>query len=349
MGAYLELLTHAEERHIPLSAVVELTHACDLDCVMCYLDHVPDPSLDALDHEEWRRVFEQLADAGCLFLMLSGGELLLRPDWFELAMCARELGFALRLCTHGGRIGEADADRIASLAPLGVEISVHGARAATHDAVTRRAGSFDRATAAVRMLVARGVPVTMKTLILAINAHEHAEVKALARDLGASSFFDVEVTPMNNGARTPQAHAVSDPALLSDILRDVMDQPSDPAPEWASRHARLDAAPCGAGRRTCHIDPVGQLYPCVQWPHPVGSLREKSFRELWGGAPAFERLRGARLRDLTGCADCGVLDACNPCIALSLLERGDLGGPSGTKCRSALARAEALSVLRTTD
>ena len=70
-------------------------------------------------------------------LSLSGGEAMVRKDFFTIAEYARSKRFVLRIFTNGLLINAAAADRIAALHPYGVEISLYGADAATHDAITR--------------------------------------------------------------------------------------------------------------------------------------------------------------------------------------------------------------------
>src|SRR5215471_4660046 len=121
MRTRAELFAAAERREVPLSALIELTHACNLDCEQCYLDLVPDRQIGALTTAEWKRILRELCDEGCLYLTISGGEPLARGDFFELASYARGLGFALRIFTNGTLVDDESADRIAALAPLGVE------------------------------------------------------------------------------------------------------------------------------------------------------------------------------------------------------------------------------------
>src|SRR5437870_2999893 len=165
MTAYLDLLDRTEERAVPLSALIELTNACNVDCEHCYLDLLPDHRIGALKTDEWKRIFRELAAQGCLFMTLSGGEILVRRDWYELASYARGLGFALRLFTNGTLIDGEIAAQMASLEPLAVELSLHGATPATQDAITRRAGSFDRALDGIRRLRALGVVVVIKCVL----------------------------------------------------------------------------------------------------------------------------------------------------------------------------------------
>ena len=342
-----DVVLRAESENIPLSALCEITHACNVDCEHCYLDLVPDKKIGALSTDEWKRIFRELRAAGTLFLTLSGGEILVRRDWFELATYARELGFAVRLFTNGVLIDEENADRIASLPPIAVEISLLGGLAATHDAIARRRGVFDKTIAGVKRLRARGVHVLLKCVLMKRNVDERKMILAIAQELGTHVQFDVEVTPKNNGSLDPQELAAEEEKLVEALqeLREL-DWANGRADEPESPHdERLQEAPCAAGRRNVHIAPTGDISPCTQWGgHPIANLREKSFAEVWSGDPTLAEIRTKRLIDFPICASCELLPSCGPCMALSFLERGVIDGPSPTKCVSAELRAKARGI-----
>jgi radical SAM protein with 4Fe4S-binding SPASM domain len=331
----LDLFARAEDRAVPLSASIALTHACNLACDFCYLPLPRDPT-EELTTSEWHAVLEQLAAAGCLFLALTGGEPLLRPDFFEIAGDARALGFALRILTNGTKIDTTVAERIAHLPVLSVELSVHGASPAAHERATHVTRSFEQALAAARHLRARAVPVTLKCVVSRLNVREIDQIGHLAESLGAALQLDAEITPRNDGDPQPTELAASacDLARLADRL---WREPGGTIPTAD----RLDQPPCAAGRRIVHIGASGTVHPCVQWARPVGELRHEPFADVWRDAPMLGHLRALRLRDMTACATCDHLAACAPCPALSLLERGDLSGPSPSRCRTAAIRVQA--------
>jgi radical SAM protein with 4Fe4S-binding SPASM domain len=338
-----ELRVTASRRSRPLSVLCELTHACNVDCEHCYLDLAPDRVIGAMTTDEWKRVFDELAAAGCLFLTLSGGELLVRRDWFELATHARSLSFALRLYSNATLIDDANADRIASLSVIGVDVSLLGGTAATHDAIARKPRAFERTLAGVKRLRDRGVPVLFKTVVMESNAHEVSEVRQLAASLGCDAYFDLEVTPKNNGSRAPVALRTA-VATVRQVLAD---------PEMAAAlhtepvrvsPAVLAGSPCGAGRTGCQIGPTGDVFPCVQWTKPVGNVRASSFASVWYGSADLARVRSQRVGDMTVCTGCALFETCSPCMALSLLENGNLDGPSPTKCHATWVRAQARGI-----
>jgi radical SAM protein with 4Fe4S-binding SPASM domain len=342
LGPFEDMIQQAGRDNIPISACLELTNACNVDCEHCYLDLVPDKKLDVLSTDEWKRVLSELADEGCLFLTLTGGELLMRRDWFDIGSYARELGYALRLFTNGTMIDEAQADRIASLDPLGIEISLLGARAESHDAIARRKGAFDKTVRGVRLLRERGIHVLLKTVIMQKNVAEVPQIEELARELGCDSFFDLQISPKNNGSQAPTELSPEVTQLLA-AARKVGKADSCGHSAPFDRKSKLEAAPCAAGRATCFVGPTGNVSPCTQWTTPLGNVRKKSFSEIWWGEE-LAKIRANRIGSFEACKSCDLLEICSPCMALSLLENGVVDGPSPTKCRNTLVKARALGV-----
>lgn len=141
----------------PDNVMLDLTWACNFRCSFCYnaledrRKHHPD---DAVTHE----VIERLAAWGVREILYLGGEPTLHPDFDGVLEHGAALGLRQRMVTNGSRIDDARARRIAR---LGVEVgvSLHGSRPEVHDALTRVQGSFSKARATLRLLVAAGAGV----------------------------------------------------------------------------------------------------------------------------------------------------------------------------------------------
>src|SRR3990172_3888634 len=100
MGTLAALLNTAKDSRIPLSVMLEINQACNLSCAHCYLPK-SGAAHQKLDLSEHTSILEQLAQAGSLFLTITGGEPLLDARFFDLLCVAREFGFAVRLFTNG--------------------------------------------------------------------------------------------------------------------------------------------------------------------------------------------------------------------------------------------------------
>ena len=156
-------------------------------------------------------------------MTLSGGEVLLRKDWLELAEYARTLGFVVRFYTNGTLVTEETADKIVSVKPLDVEISLlrrHRSHARL-DRTAQKAHS-DKTIAGIKRLRARGVNVLLKCVLMKHNVDdEYEQMKALAAELGCDIFFDIEVTPKNNGSRTPTELTGDGESMVAIATRDL--------------------------------------------------------------------------------------------------------------------------------
>ena len=139
-GAWVRLKGRALALAQPLAATLELTYRCNWRCVFCFNPRHHD--VRGLTGAEWIAVLDDLRALGTLSIALTGGEVLTHPDFLQIARAARERRFSLRILTNGALVGEEMADAIAGLDPTGVELSLHGATAESHDRTTGRPGSF---------------------------------------------------------------------------------------------------------------------------------------------------------------------------------------------------------------
>ena len=114
-------------------------------------------------------------------LTLTGGEPLAHPDFLALGARARELGFVVRVKSNGHALRGELARRLRDeIDPFLIEVSLHGATAATHDRQTRVPGSFDRLLANLRELRELGLRVKLNSTLTAWNEGEIAGMFALA-------------------------------------------------------------------------------------------------------------------------------------------------------------------------
>ena len=281
----LALKMRALERAQPLSAYLELTYACNWRCVFCYNPRHHD--LRRLSVEEWTRVLDDLRSLGTLNVTLTGGEPLSHPRFLEIARAVRERAFTLRLLTNGTLVTERLADDVASLHLLGVEMSLHGARAETHERTTGAPGSFDALLAAVGRLKRRGVPLVLKTVLTRLNETELDEMIALVAGLGVPYRVDSTLTPRDDGDRGPHAFRASEEAIERLYRRLAAIGQLPEAERWTG------GTNCGLGRVTVAVDPEGNVYPCMQWRHSaLGNVRSTPLAELWRGSPVREEAAG---------------------------------------------------------
>jgi AdoMet-dependent heme synthase len=323
---------------IPLGAQVDLTYRCNERCVHCYLDHEDHGELTTAEVLD---LLEQLAGAGVFFLTLSGGEIFMRKDFFQILAHARKLQFAVKLKTNAVMIRQPEAQRIAELAVESVQISVYSHLAAVHDEITKVRGSFERTIEGARLLKSCGVKVSFAHVLMKHNAGEYAQVQALARSMGVQFNIDPTITPMMDGDRSILDLNI-DPAALERVMHDgslVGDAGEFCAPPSGPMEAEaaLQTLPCSAGHTACYISPYGDVYPCVQFPLASGNIRKLRFRDIWKNSPQLAQVRAIRVGDLQGCSSCAHGSSCSRCPGLAYLE-GNMRGPSTQDCEKSFAR-----------
>jgi radical SAM protein with 4Fe4S-binding SPASM domain len=329
----------ALELGLPLKAQLDLTYRCNERCVHCYLDHEDHGEMGTA---EIKAVLDQLADAGTFFLTISGGEIFMRRDLFEILEHASALRFSVKLKTNAVMIRPARAARLAALGIESVDVSLYSHVAETHDAITKLPNSFRRTIDGIRSLRRAGIKVSLSNVLMAGNADDYKGVQALAARLDAAYTVDATITPMMDGDRSilalniddeRRARVFHDASLLGDEAEAMTAPPTGPRP----LEEAYETLPCSAGHTACYISPYGDVYPCVQFPYKVGNVREQRFIDIWRDSPQLAEVRSIRVSDLNGCSSCVHGSSCSRCPGLAFME-GDMRGPSTQDCEKSFAR-----------
>ena len=307
--AFQQIVARSWHENRLFTVLLELTYRCNLDCYFCYNDLTLRGT--PLSFDDYRTLIDDLAEIGVLNLILSGGEPLAHPDFFKIGAYARERGFLVRVKSNGHALRGALARKlIEEVDPFLIEISLHGSSADTHDQQTRVDGSFDRLISNLEELAGLGLRVKLNSTLTRWNEDEIEEMFAIADRFGFPLQVDPEVTPKDDGDRSPlditaSAEGIATLFRLQKTRRDEhlakLEQEPDTTQPAAISIGRQDSdlmkAPsrakhCGAGSSSLAIDPFGNVYPCVQWRRPVGNLHEMRVGDLWHGSPELDEVRG---------------------------------------------------------
>ena len=337
MSALLqEMSARALQLGIPLSVQLDLTYRCNEKCVHCYLDHEDHGEMTT---SEIKSLLDQLAEAGVFFLTLSGGEILMRRDFFEILEYARALQFSVKLKTNGVMIRERQAERIRSLAVQSVQISIYSHRPEVHDSITKVPGSLKRSVEAIRFLKACGLKVIIANVLMLQNIRDYPGVKALAGELGVEFTIDPTITPKMDGDRSILNLNIQRSALRQ-VFHDeslVGNVEEACAPPRKVEEDDLEGLPCSAGHTACYVSPYGDVYPCVQFPLPCGNVRRTRFLDIWLHSGQLKDVRSIKVADLPTCSQCTHIASCTRCPGLAYME-GDMRGPSIQDCEKSFAR-----------
>jgi len=349
IAGYAERLVHNKgAKRTPLSGTMELTFRCNSRCVHCYVNkriHDNKEKEKELTYAEICHLLDDLAEAGCLWLLLTGGEPLVREDFRDIYLYAKKKGFLITLFTNGTLITPSLADFLEEYPPRSVEISLYGITERTYEQVTGSPGSYGKCRKGIDLITERGLPLKLKTVILTLNRHEFPAIKEFVEGLGLEFRFDALINGRVDGSRNI--------AKLRIPAHEVVElDMTDPrrGPEFARLYERTCGIDqdqdllfrCGAGARSFQIDPYGRLMLCTIARSPSYDLRRGSFSEGWH--EFLPRVREQKLKKKNGCADCDLRSICDQCPGWSQLEYGDQEMPLDYLCRVAHLRAEAYGI-----
>ena len=350
-----------------------LTQRCNLECAHCYMSAFAGADTRGeLTTAECRRVIDEIAEINPnVFLILTGGEPLLRRDIWDIAGYAADKRFTTVFGTNGVLLREREAKLMREHRVLGAAISLDSTDAKKHDAFRHLPNAWDGAVRATRVLADEGLDFSLHMSVTDWNVEEVPAMIDLARDLGAKvlNFFFLVRTGRGRDLTDIDAAAYEriltylakvqgvgggPPSFVQRLLgrgpaaADPADKFEDP---WSTPVGRADGllirakcAPhfrrilyqlnpsspllknyahgsCPAGKYYCRITPEGDVTPCPYMPVAAGNLRERSFAELWRGAPVFDDLRDPKLGGR--CGACEFSKVCGGCRCRAYATYGD--------------------------
>ena len=269
-----------EGLHVPGFLIASITSSCNLHCAGCY-SRCNEATVDAepvqqLTSEEWLRVFREAEELGVSFIMLAGGEPMLRWDIIEAAGTMQNILFPV--FTNGTYMNERYLklfDKCRNLIPV---MSIEGGREITDE--RRGEGVYDKLIANMDALHERSLLFGASVTVTTENIKEvtSPEFLRVLTDRGCKLVIYVEFVPVTDEARhlAPGDAERAYLMIAMDELRQVVPDTillSFPGDE------RADGGCMAAGRGFFHINSHGGAEPCPFSPYSDVNVREQGLRE----------------------------------------------------------------------
>jgi radical SAM protein with 4Fe4S-binding SPASM domain len=346
----------------PFQVVWNITHACNLKCAHCY-ENAGKKDANELSKQEINKGLEILSKAGVTSVAFSGGEPTSNPHITHYIKLANELGMYPALATNGYLLSkEYILNKFVDAGLEFVQISIDGINSETHDSFRGVKGSWDKAIKAVENSVEADLFVEVATTVTTNNINEIPDIIEFVRGLGAHWFMIYNFIPTGNGSNntemdiSPQNRLnLLKTAYHKNINGDM--QVLSTAPQYATVAESLQSASssvipthfynpkyenpqlmqlaefvggCGAGRFYMAIEPNGDLYPCVFFPHDdallLGNLLEDDFEHVWQNNTLLNNLRSKDLLQ-ERCGSCESKNICGGCRARAYTYFNDVLAP----------------------
>ncbi|PVX27209.1 MAG: radical SAM/SPASM domain-containing protein [Candidatus Bathyarchaeum sp.] len=341
--------------HAPFLVVWNFTYKCNLKCKHCYSNSGSETKTE-LSTEEALKVVDQIADFGATSLAFSGGEPLMRKDFFEIARHAVDRGLYISLATNGTLLTEENVKKLKETGIHYVEVSVDGAIAKTHDFFRGKDGAFEQTMQGLKNCLDKKICTCIAITGTKNNLKEIPAVLEMAENMGIDRFTLFNFVPTGRGKEIVEADP--SPKEREEILRFMNEKLSEDhkiailstTPQLARVAlqcsvtqddlvlplAHMEAAKvssraraladfiggCGAGRFYCAISPEGKVQPCVFMPLVVGDLKTEKIEDIWVNSPVLQDLRDRQ--KLKGrCGKCEYKYVCGGCRARALAYHDD--------------------------
>ncbi len=331
----------------PCSATFELTPRCNFNCKMCYI-HLSKEEQEKrgreLTAEEWIRLGEQACEAGVVFLLLTGGEPTLRPDFPRIYTALKKMGLMISINSNGYLLQEGLLELLANDPPYRVNISLYGTGNETYQALCG-VPAYDRIIKNITALRERGVDVKLNMSLTEANREDMKAVYEKAVEFGvhtqaaAYMFPPVRVTGAYGEGFRMTAEEAASCEVSYNLLRMTQEQFLGYARNLENgvvvkSEEDCEGQPgaemsCRAGRSSLWISWDGRLTPCGMLTSPGADVLEIGLQKAW--EQVRDQVRAIRLPE--ACSTCGYRHACHVCAAICYCETGRCDGKPEYMCK----------------
>lgn len=347
------LFSKASGRKIPLSGTFELSPVCNFSCKMCYvrktIQEVEAYSRPLMKKEQWLRIAKEARKQGMLYLLLTGGEPFLYPDFWELYEELATMGFVISINTNGSLIDEDAIERLKKNAPSRINITLYGADDCTYEALCHTKNIFSKVNRAIYGLKEAGIPLKLNCSLTPHNAHDlekiicYAEKKNLILSVNTYMFPPVrrDVGKVGENDRFSPEDAVDynlkryrlqyGEELYQSFLRNVQ-KGSIPPPGLDEECVDpIDGSiRCRAGKAAFWITWDGMMTPCGMMPEPKVDILDSGFAQAWEELTEICK----KIKVSGVCATCQNKELCHSCAAMAFAETGSTQGIPKYLCQN---------------
>lgn len=348
-----------KERKV-ISFDLEITSRCNNNCRHCYIN-LPVKDKTAKENElslvEIKRIAEEAVSLGAIWCLITGGEPLLREDFFEIYLLLKQKGLLTSVFTNATLLSNRHIKFFKKYPPRDIEVTVYGTTKETYERVTRRPGSFAEFMQGVNLLLKNNLKVRFKAMALRSNVEELPEIANFCRQRTKDYFrFDPFLHLRLDRNNKRNAEIKSERLSAQEI---VTIEKADPQrskalekncaklihPEFSQINCN-HLFHCGAGNSSFTIGYDGSFRLCSSLVSRecTYDLKKGSLKEAWREfIPKVKEMRSNRKEFIQRCRKCELVNLCMWCPAHADLETARLDEPVEYFCKVAFARKEMLT------
>lgn len=341
-----KILRHASAARTPVNGSIELLPLCNMNCDMCYV-RLSRKEMEKQGRlrtvEEWLEIARQMQRAGTLFLLLTGGEPFLYPEFRYLYLELLKLGMILTINTNGTLIDEDLARFLGENKPRRVNITLYGADGQAYTDLCHYPSGFEKALNGIKLLQKYDVDVKIGGSLTKANRGDMEKLIAIGEGLGVPVRIDTYMMPATRERMKPynlqsrlnpeDAACARIYALKQEMGDEMFRQYREQTLIQIDCGGHGEEAPghmsCYAGKCSFTINWQGEMRPCVILSNPAVSVFEAGFENAW----KYISEETDKILLSLKCSACPMRCLCRTCAASALLETGDYLGTPDYMCR----------------
>lgn len=346
------LYKKASLNKIPLAGCLELSPICNFTCKMCYVrktyKQIQNEGKYLKDWSEWLELAQQFKEAGTLYLLITGGEPFIYPNFKKLYLALHEMAFVISINSNGTMIDEETIEWLKKAAPSRINITLYGASRETYAKICQNPEGYDKAVKAILMLKEAGIPVVINASIIPENAHDMKKIiefgKKYEINTRISTYMfppvrrDKEKTDSRFNSMEAALMYINKCELKMDLNRykkflenqlSTIDNKEklNQINNWGDH--KEEFMRCRAGRSSFWVSWEGTMTACGMLSFPVEVYPFKHpFKECW--LTLTDKVRTTTV--LKECVVCNKKEICNPCVAMLNSEVGDVNKKAPYLC-----------------
>lgn len=344
------LYKKASMNKVPLSVTFELSPVCNFSCKMCYVrkteKQIKDSGKRIRTYKEWLDIAKQIKEEGTLYLLLTGGEPFIYPHFKELYIELHKMGFIISINSNGTMIDETTLEWLKEYAPSRINITLYGGSKETYHRICQNSNGYDKTVKAIKMLKEANIPVVINASMIPENKDDVETIVEFGKSLGLNTRMTTYMFPPirrdkeeTDSRFTPEESArinilknrcILDSNYYNNYVIDTYNNIDKYSVEDESTWGVDDEyIKCRAGRCSCWINWEGHMSACGMTPFPIITYPfEHSFHECW--MTLTNAVRSTTV--LAECKGCKKKDICNPCVAMTYAETGDVNKKAPYLC-----------------
>jgi radical SAM protein with 4Fe4S-binding SPASM domain len=292
---------------------------------------------DELDTDTSLKIIDEIAELNPnIILILTGGEPLLRKDIFDLSSHAARKGMMVLLGTNASLITDDVAEKLKDNGFSGIGISLDSIHPEVHDSIRGMKGSWEKTVEGMKACKRHWLEIQIQTTVFKKNYDEIPQIVAFAHEMGARVFNLFFLVCTGRGQDITDITSLQYEDALKQIyhLHNQYEGKMLVSAKCAPHYRRIAyemnpesalvkyySGGCPAGTNYCRITPEGNITPCPYMDTSCGSLKEKSFAEIWNNSGILNELRKSELKGR--CGECEFESMCKGCRARAYVTTGD--------------------------